>query len=437
MNMDANSRNLHSTPRVDQSAYNYTESQAATTYAGSMAETSNNDQTNVSTYSYRSNIDAARFLRQAYGRTINAVSDSYFLPSDDDEWNRLDKQHTAIVLGLGGLYPEAANVPAILKSQGGETKRILDLGCGTGVWAVGMAREFPHAQVVGVDLAPVPEVDDLPPNVRFEVDDLNLGLDHHEGQFDLVHIRLVGSGLKNIRQVMADAEKCLKPGGLVLWLDIDYDLYSQTNFVYKPVASELNPSGVWLQRPIYEMRRSAVLGGSDVHEMEKALDEGLWDSPLLDPATCKTASLYLLIGPWATGGNPSLDQYMNYVGSLMRQDIMSGHRAIHPLLIRTGWSKETVNEWSDKADKEMEDCNDKMSLRIRIAWGRRRAAEDQPAPSLPAQTEDTEAQQRHIYPYMFVYNTKEEAYAQILHRTRDKPTVAPLHPADARERSKA
>ena len=34
-----------------------------------------------------------------------------------------------------------------------------------------------------------------------------------------------------------------------------------------------------------EMRRSAVLGGSDVHGMERALDEGFWNSPLLDPET--------------------------------------------------------------------------------------------------------------------------------------------------------
>jgi hypothetical protein len=39
-----------------------------------------------------------------------------------------------------------------------------------------MAREFPHAQVLGVDLAPVPaEPETLPDNCRFEVDDINLG----------------------------------------------------------------------------------------------------------------------------------------------------------------------------------------------------------------------------------------------------------------------
>jgi len=58
----------------------------------------------------------------------------------------------AIVLGLGGLYPAAANIPAILRPEEGQTKRVLDLGlyhgsldrtasdliigCGTGVWSV-------------------------------------------------------------------------------------------------------------------------------------------------------------------------------------------------------------------------------------------------------------------------------------------------------------
>jgi hypothetical protein len=117
---------------------------------------------------------------------------------------------------------------------------------------VAMAREFPDADVLGVDLAPVPtEPENLPDNCRFEVDDINLGLDHFKGQYDLIHIRLVGSGLKDIHKSMLDVEKCLKPGGLALWLDIDYDLYSGDRFGYKPVASELNPPGAWLQRPIY------------------------------------------------------------------------------------------------------------------------------------------------------------------------------------------
>jgi hypothetical protein len=72
-------------------------------------------------------------------------------------------------------------------------------------------------------------------------------------EFDVVHIRLVAPGLKNFRKTMQDAAMCLKPGGIILWLDLDYNLYSTDAFNYLPVASELIPSGAWLQRPIYGM----------------------------------------------------------------------------------------------------------------------------------------------------------------------------------------
>jgi len=57
--------------RVDQPAHNFSESQVATTYAGSMAGThadGDDTRTYVSTFSYNSGTDAAKFLRQAYGR---------------------------------------------------------------------------------------------------------------------------------------------------------------------------------------------------------------------------------------------------------------------------------------------------------------------------------------------------------------------------------
>lgn len=56
-----------------------------------------------------------------------------------------------------------------------------------------MAQEFPSARVVGVDLVPVPH--EIPYNCRFEVDDINLGLSHFSGQFDLVHARCVATGV--------------------------------------------------------------------------------------------------------------------------------------------------------------------------------------------------------------------------------------------------
>ncbi|KAG8823122.1 hypothetical protein FRC17_009400 [Serendipita sp. 399] len=411
-------------PRVDQDPYNFTPSQVATTYAGSVSnepyQPSHGDpdgtETKISTFSYQSDRDALKYLREAHGRRHS------------------DKQHTAIILGMGGLYPAAEQVRAILQPEPGVTKRILDLGCGTGVWTLAMSLEHPHAEVIGVDLSPCPiSADELPANCRFEVDDINLGLMHFENQFDIVHIRLVGSGIKDFRQTMGDIEGCLKPGGMVIWIDIDYDLYSHDTFTYTPVASELQPSGAWLQRPLYEMRRSAVLGGSDVHTMEKVLDEeGLWDRPLIDPET-QNASMYLPLGPWGKSDDPIEDQYLRYVGALMRQDITSGHRAVHPLLIRSGWTKETVNEWSDKADRELASMEHEMSLRIRLAWGRRRLGPGKPAPPLPTvQLDDSNSPSRRYFPYFFVHDTKEESIRQTANRNRDKLKEVPFHPKSAR-----
>jgi hypothetical protein len=56
-----------------------------------------------------------------------------------------------------------------------------------------MAREFPHCEVLGINLAPIPlPPESLPPNCRFEMDDISLGLSHLEGQFDVVFARAIG-----------------------------------------------------------------------------------------------------------------------------------------------------------------------------------------------------------------------------------------------------
>jgi SAM-dependent methyltransferase len=190
---------------------------------------------------------------------------------------------------MGGLYPTPDVVRSILAPREGETQKILDLGLshicplakriswrmdlqdvaqafGTrfvnplinGSWwfshprASEIAKEFPHCEVVGVDLAPVPlEKMDLPPNCRFEIDDVNNGLAHFRDQFDVVHVRFIASGIKDFRKTMQAIEECLKPGGIVLWVDGDYDVYTGDQYVYIPFATAEDASGSWFQRIIY------------------------------------------------------------------------------------------------------------------------------------------------------------------------------------------
>jgi hypothetical protein len=75
---------------------------------------------------------------------------------------------------------------------------------------------------------------------------------------------------------------------------------------------------------------------------------------------------------------------------------------------------------------------DQLTWRVRIAWGRRRAAEGEPAPPL-SNVEDEETFSRVRYPYYQVYNTQEEALAQTAIRNRGKDLPTPFHPADTKE----
>lgn len=103
-----------------------------------VAYTDDDGKSGISALSEQSSVVDERLLRTVEGRKFNTLTETYFLPADEDEWSRLNKQHMAIGLGLQGLFPNGDIVRAILQTKDGEGKSILDLGCGTGVWSVNL-----------------------------------------------------------------------------------------------------------------------------------------------------------------------------------------------------------------------------------------------------------------------------------------------------------
>ncbi|GER92013.1 hypothetical protein KDW_61750 [Dictyobacter vulcani] len=82
----------------------------------------------------------------------------YVLPKDEQEIDRLDLQHYVF------RYMLRDNYLAPLKNPG----RILDIGCGTGLWAIELAKGFPTADIVGLDiLKPTLDATQRPRNVLF------------------------------------------------------------------------------------------------------------------------------------------------------------------------------------------------------------------------------------------------------------------------------
>jgi ubiquinone/menaquinone biosynthesis C-methylase UbiE len=74
-----------------------------------------------------------------------------------------------------------------------EMQRVLDVGTGTGIWAIDFADEYPNTAVLGTDLSPI-QPSMVPPNCRFEIDDARDEWTYPNDYFDFVHIRsLFGS----------------------------------------------------------------------------------------------------------------------------------------------------------------------------------------------------------------------------------------------------
>ncbi|KAL9031863.1 MAG: hypothetical protein Q9180_006768 [Flavoplaca navasiana] len=115
------------------------------------------------------------------GRRYHAYkAGSYPLPNDEQELDRIDlKHHITLLLAGGNLHLAPLSHP----------KRILDIGTGTGIWAIEMAEQYPQSQVIGTDLSPV-QPSWVPDNVRFHIDDCETKFwTWPEDYFDYIHSR--------------------------------------------------------------------------------------------------------------------------------------------------------------------------------------------------------------------------------------------------------
>lgn len=110
-----------------------------------------------------------------------------------------------------------------------EPKNILDMGCGTGEQTFAYKREFPDAEVIGIDCAR--------PFVRFahglaetermaidfaEMDAADTGFE--DASFDMIVsiIMFHETTMAQVRDILVECWRLVKPGGLVLHLDVPY-----------------------------------------------------------------------------------------------------------------------------------------------------------------------------------------------------------------------
>ncbi|KAL4968421.1 class I SAM-dependent methyltransferase [Aspergillus stella-maris] len=167
--------------------------------ADSAADSSLSFASSVRDYYYE---NGRRYHAYRYGQ--------YPIPNDQEEQDRLEITHHVFKLITGGdLYR------APLASQQPRPKRILDIGTGTGTWALDVAEDFPEAEIIGTDLSPI-QPNFSPPNCSFIIDDAESDWTFPKDEkFDYIHARSMGGGIGDWERLMRQAYNHLRPGGWV------------------------------------------------------------------------------------------------------------------------------------------------------------------------------------------------------------------------------
>lgn len=174
-------------------------------------------------------------------RTYQDDSGPYMLPNDAQEHKRLDDQYRAFFKVMGKTFHAPIRNP----------KKILDVGCGTGILTAELARRYPNAEIIGVDIAPVPVAlhGDLP-NLTYVQGDIKKLVEQNEGAitagtFDYVFSRLMMFAITDWSDHVKRLVSLLSPGGWLEMHDFDHVVFAGPNQKDFPEGTGISTTWDW------------------------------------------------------------------------------------------------------------------------------------------------------------------------------------------------
>ncbi|KAI1660025.1 S-adenosyl-L-methionine-dependent methyltransferase [Daldinia decipiens] len=188
-----------------------------------------------------------------------------------------------------------------------DIKRILDIGTGTGLWPIDIGDEFPNCEVVGTDLSPI-QPSWCPPNVKFEIDDLEQEWTYAPNSFDYIHIRYMVGSVADWPKLFRQAFKTLKPGGWIESFEVEAD--------YRSDDGTLKPDSAMIMWRDLFTEGGKKLGLSFTLISDDVQRKGIEDAGFVD-MTVK--DIKVPMGPWPA--DPKLKEIGQWAQYTLEQDL--------------------------------------------------------------------------------------------------------------------
>ncbi|KAL5604868.1 hypothetical protein BROUX41_001801 [Berkeleyomyces rouxiae] len=267
---------------------------------------------------------------------------SYNFPNDADEQENEQIRHELVMM----LFEDQLHFSPI----GDTPQRILDLGTGTGQWAIDMADRYPSALLRGIDLSPI-QPNWVPPNVCFMVDDME-GAWMYSQPFDLIHARHAALAVRNWPRVLRNSFMNLKPGGWIELQELDYIPYALNR--EKDVKNE--PVGQYWRL----VRDGLSERGVSVHMVASGrLANQLSESGFVNVTE---RMFHVPIGAWA--GDEGLLWRSLFLASVQAT-------ALGPLTRGLGWTRQQVEVFLVQVRQSYMDDSLKLGMTMHVVYGQK------------------------------------------------------------------